>query len=980
MPMQQELPEQFGRYRIVKKLGAGGMGAVYLAEDAKLRRKVALKVPHFTAGTRGAGLERFQREARLAAGIDHPNFCPVHDVDEVDGIHFFTMTYLEGTPLADLIADEQPWPVPQAVDLVRRVALAVGELHSRGIVHRDLKPANIMVRPSGEPVLMDFGLACSLTSQSERLTGTGEVLGTLAYMPPEQLEGDRARMGPAADVYSLGMILYELLTGQLPFSGPPLLVVAQVGGKVPEPPSTLWPGLDARLDAICLKALAKKPEERFPDTAAFVAALEAFLGAPGSGRVVTTMPQPRPGPLSFRQETVPPSGQETATRPPRPPAVGRRGLLVLVLLMVVGTALWLGMHFWPPRDAGTPDPKPSVPEVSLKKGEPSPPKAASFSLGKLGPVRIKAGQRATVTVTIQRENFSGPVQVAAKPSENVFVRGQVGEGKQNGEVELVVTADAKGGDRVLLLQAFALGAGVSHAETELVLTILPPDMPPPSSKPSLRLEEIAEVRIEAGKKAMVPVKVKRDRCPGPVQVELADALSEGRAGVMVSNGLVRDGSDAGSLVLEVGADAKPGERKLRLRAVAGAAEAAGELKLTIQPAPPKPSLRLLDIVAGTVEAGQTKTVVVKIKRQRCPGSVEVKLAKPLAGVKVLKGQVGTDTEEGSLELEVASDAEPGERTLHLQASSEDVTADGELKLTIQSAELAKKFTNTLKMEMVRIKSGTFKMGSPEDDKDKFGDEVAQHPVKITRDFYMGATEVTVSQFNQFVEEEKYKTEAETDGKGGWGYDEEAKKFEQKSIYNWKNPGFKQDDKHPVVNVTWNDAMAFCKWLSKKEKKYYDLPTEAEWEYACRAGTTTRFHNGDDLESLTKVGNVADASFKAKYPAATWALEGDDGYPFTAPVKKFRPNDWGLYDMHGNAWEWCKAPPRKYPTKAEVENLKGDIEDPVSPENDDRRVLRGGSWCHSPRYCRSANRVYYTRARRSFSFGFRVVLRPGEGAR
>src|SRR5438094_7094548 len=148
MPMQQELPQQFGRYRILKKLGAGGMGAVYLAEDAKLRRKVALKVPHFTAGTRAAGLERFQREARLAAGIDHPNFCPVYDVDEVDGIHFFTMTYLEGTPLAELIADQQAWSPNKAVEIVRRVALAVGELHRRGIGHRDLKPANIMVRAS----------------------------------------------------------------------------------------------------------------------------------------------------------------------------------------------------------------------------------------------------------------------------------------------------------------------------------------------------------------------------------------------------------------------------------------------------------------------------------------------------------------------------------------------------------------------------------------------------------------------------------------------------------------------------------------------------------------------------------------------------------------------------------------------------------------------------------------------------------------
>src|SRR5438067_2704595 len=162
MPLHQELPDLFGRYRILKKLGAGGMGAVYLAEDTRMRRKVALKVPHFPGGARAAGLDRFQREARLAGSIDHPNFCPVHDVDEIGGVHFFTTTYIEGTPLSEKIAEGESWPAAQAVAMVRKVALAVRELHSRGIIHRDLKPANVMVRPSGEPVLMDFGLACSL--------------------------------------------------------------------------------------------------------------------------------------------------------------------------------------------------------------------------------------------------------------------------------------------------------------------------------------------------------------------------------------------------------------------------------------------------------------------------------------------------------------------------------------------------------------------------------------------------------------------------------------------------------------------------------------------------------------------------------------------------------------------------------------------------------------------------------------------------
>src|SRR5438105_3852036 len=153
MTAHQELSGQLGRYVIVRKLGAGGMGAVYLAEDTQLGRKVALKVPHFSADEGSAAVERFRREGRLAASIEHPHLCPVHDVGESGGILFFTMPYIEGTPLSRLIEEGKPWPPLQAVELVRKVAGAVGHLHQNGIVHRDLKPGNILVRASGEPVL-----------------------------------------------------------------------------------------------------------------------------------------------------------------------------------------------------------------------------------------------------------------------------------------------------------------------------------------------------------------------------------------------------------------------------------------------------------------------------------------------------------------------------------------------------------------------------------------------------------------------------------------------------------------------------------------------------------------------------------------------------------------------------------------------------------------------------------------------------------
>jgi formylglycine-generating enzyme required for sulfatase activity len=271
------------------------------------------------------------------------------------------------------------------------------------------------------------------------------------------------------------------------------------------------------------------------------------------------------------------------------------------------------------------------------------------------------------------------------------------------------------------------------------------------------------------------------------------------------------------------------------------------------------------------------------------------------------------------------------------------------------------------MNFTLIKAGEFLMGSPEDDKDAQDNEKPQHRVRITRPFYLGVYEVTRGQFRRFVDEAGYQTEAEKDGKGGWGWNEDAKNFEQNPRYTWREAGFEQTDEHPVVNVSWNDAVAFAEWLSRKEGKTYRLPTEAEWEYACRAGTTTRYFCGDDAEGLAEVGNVADGTAKAKYPDWTRAIAAQDGFVYTSPVGRYRPNAWGLYDLHGNVWEWC----RDWYDKDFYKSSR--VADPAGPLRAARRVIRGGCWSHDPRVCRSAFRNWVASDYRNCDLGFRLAL-------
>lgn len=261
-----KFPVEFGRYRILQLLGKGGMGAVYLAIDSQLNRKVALKIPFFNAKEEPGRAERFIREARSAASLHHPNICTVFDVGEISGCLFITMAYIDGQPLEDLFDEDRLLPIEASLEIICKMALAIEKAHSQSIIHRDLKPANVMITPEGEPVIMDFGLAKVIGENDRaeaRLTKEGAILGTPRYMSPEQVSGDQKAIGPATDVYSLGVMLFELLTGKSPFNGPIVSILSQISSAPVPRVRDYRADVDEELDLICFKAMAKSPADRF---------------------------------------------------------------------------------------------------------------------------------------------------------------------------------------------------------------------------------------------------------------------------------------------------------------------------------------------------------------------------------------------------------------------------------------------------------------------------------------------------------------------------------------------------------------------------------------------------------------------------------------------------------------------------------------------------------------------------------------------
>jgi eukaryotic-like serine/threonine-protein kinase len=330
-----------GRYSVERSVGHGGMAQVYEGTDTVLGRTVAIKVlaPHFARDD--AFVARFRREAQAAASLNHPGVVSVYDTGSDNGVHYIVMEYVAGRTLAQVLEQEGRLQPERAAEIARSVAQALSFAHSAGIIHRDVKPANIMLSSQGGVKVMDFGIARALSSQT--LTQTATVLGTASYLSPEQAQGEV--VDARSDIYSLGVVLYEMLTGQPPFSGDtPVAVAYKHVREDPPLPTSLVPELPQDLEAIVMKAMAKNPANRYANAQEMAEDLDRFLGGepvmatpllPGTDTMV----------ISHRDE-------RTAVLPPTPPEEEERKgartlgwiLLALLILGALGLALYFLAH------------------------------------------------------------------------------------------------------------------------------------------------------------------------------------------------------------------------------------------------------------------------------------------------------------------------------------------------------------------------------------------------------------------------------------------------------------------------------------------------------------------------------------------------------------------------------------------------------------------------------------------------------------
>ncbi len=886
-----------GEYTILDKIGAGGMGQVFKAEHRRMKRAVAIKMlPAATMKEAGA-VARFQREVEAAAKLRHPNIVAADDAGQSGAIHFLVMEYVEGQDLSALVKKNGPFPVAKATNFILQAARGLEFAHGEGVVHRDIKPGNLLLDKKGTVKILDMGLArieahgADVATQAE-LTGSGTIMGTVDYMAPEQAMNTKTA-DARADIYSLGCTLYYLVTGKATYEGETVAakLIAHHNHPIPEI-RKLQVDVPEGVEAIFKRMVAKKIEDRYQSMSEVIADLER-LGA-GQSLSVGTLPtfgsnvQIQITPTIQKTQATTKVAAVTPSNDTQPP---KKNTKLLIGAAFLGVLILSGII------------------VSLKTKD--------------GTLVVEVDQPDAM---VQVLNVEGKVEVSQKGGvDKVTISIDSGKHRLRVEKEGFVVYGTefeieKGGTKAIAaklvpMKNAAVAADPDRRAAEWIIktggsatligdgkwTVIRSlhELPSGNFKVhNLRLGDREQIKDEElAILTHLTELVLVDFSPGP-------GISSG-----LTNGCIPYLNKLSNL------------RNLRLDRSHIDDYGLSELSAS-------PQLASLGLRGTKVTSAGVATL------QKALPKCKIEWDDP---TNKLKTPTSTASLGPSPPLAVAP-FNATEAKAHQTAWAKHLGIEVEMP-------------NSVGMKMVLIPPGEFMMGSTDEQveqalkaadgikadqqtKDRIQKaERPQHKVVITKPFSMSSTEVTVGQFKKF---------------SATGYLTKAEKNAQDDPTVRTYLSGESDDL-PAASITWDEAVAYCQWLSNQEKRTYRLPTEAEWEYACRAGTTTQYSFGDDYNELPKYGwFVKNSGLKSH------------------PVGMLLPNPFGLFDMHGNLFEWCGD----YFDEKWYE--KSPTSDPKGPVAYSSNILRGGNWTYHASRTRSAYRINDSHTTSLSFYGFRCV--------